>query len=164
MGKPVDREKRKKAARMVILRAWKDGQRLKNIKGLRELLAEETAEMDYPDEYVSALTPEDLTSLLCEAGDTMATPSHASGSPPPPVPMAPQVSAAPGLSHTVGPHTSIGPGNSLTPAPSQQDGQSQGLKDLGQSGVSVEEETVTERCMEDVPDFEQDVSGLQSHR
>jgi hypothetical protein len=163
MGKPIDRERRKNAARKVILRALEDGQKLKSIQGLRDLLAEETEEMNYPDEYFSALTIEDLASLLCQAVDSVAMLSHAPGSPPPPVPMVPQVSDAPGLSHTVGPQTSIGPGNTLTPAPSQRDGQSEGLKDLGQSGVGVEEATVEERCKEDVPDFEEDVSGSQSH-
>ena len=142
---------------MVIEQAMKDGQKLKSIKGLKAILAEESDRRDYTEDYFGALTTEDLASLLCQAVDSMATPSQVSGSPPPPVPMAPPVSDGPGLFQTVGPHTIFGPGSTLTPAPSQQE--SDGLKDLGQSSIGVEDEPVEEKCTEDVPDFEADVSG-----
>jgi hypothetical protein len=156
MAKPANREKRKKAALQVILRAMKEGQKLKNINVIKRLLAEESEMMDYTDEYFGALTSEDLASLLCEAWDCMATSSEAGGSPPPPVPIAPPTSEGPGLFHIVGPHTTIGPGNALTPPPSQQE--SDGCKDLGPSNSDVEGESVEKRCTEDVPDFDDDVS------
>src|ERR1700712_3538293 len=139
MGRPVDKEKRKKAARAVIRRALDDGRKLKGLKGLRELLEEETEEMDYPIEYFSALSDADLAGLVCEAVD-IARPSPISSSPYPPAPMAPQVDGATlGVASTLGPNTQVGPGNTLTPAPSQQDGRSEGLKGPGQSDVDIEE-------------------------
>jgi hypothetical protein len=160
MGRPVNREKRRNAAREVVLRAMKDGQTFKNMKSLRDLLAEESYEKDYSDDYFGALTNDDLGDLLCEAWSQMAKSSQTPGSPLPPVPMAPQASDGPGLFHTVGSHTIVGPGNSLTPAPSHQE--SDVLNDLGQSSIAVEEESVEEPCTDDVPDFEDDVSGPQT--
>jgi hypothetical protein len=97
--------------------------------------------------------------LVCEAVD-IAAPSQISSSPPPPAPMVPRVDGAtPGVARTMGPNTRIGPGNTLTPAPSQQHGRSEDHKGPGQSDVDIEEAAVEERCMEDIPDFEEDVSG-----
>jgi hypothetical protein len=158
MGKPVDKEKRRKAARKVVARALEDGQRLKNVKGLRDLLAEEIDELNLPEDHFSVLTVDDLASLLCEALDNIAPQAHAVGSPPPPVPIAPQNDSALGLSH-VGPHTTIGPGNILTPAPSQQEGQGDGHKDPCETCVGVDDETDEERCTEEVPQFEENVSN-----
>jgi hypothetical protein len=155
MGKPIDKEKRKNAAREVILRAVKDGHKLRGLNGLKRLLAEESDRMDY-DGYFSVLDTEDLGDLLCEALNSMRTSSPAPESPLPPAPMAPQGGAALGLSH-VGPHTTIGPGNSLTPAPSQQEGQSEGLKDISQTCVGVEDETDEERRTEEAPEFDENV-------